>query len=208
MNGIAKPANNQITVKKEFDFHVKDEPCEDHLYICENVDVRPAASAEVRATHNFDGQAAAIVDKIQTELLTTRAALRKIETKFESEKRNHERERTNWKQKNDALSVKNKLLLAQLKQFMIGQNRVEPKSSDEKSGKTTLGDSSRESKNSTSSEDDVYEVQKILSHKKIGGTEKYLVRWKGYDSKHDTWEQKENLNCPKLLKKYFSGVKN
>ncbi len=27
----------------------------------------------------------------------------------------------------------------------------------------------------------------------------YLLRWKGYDHLHDTWEEERNMNCPELL---------
>ena len=31
-----------------------------------------------------------------------------------------------------------------------------------------------------------WEVEKILNKKKIRGVEKYLVRWKGFTTEHDT----------------------
>ena len=36
--------------------------------------------------------------------------------------------------------------------------------------------------------------------------ELYLVKWKGWASKHNTWEPKENLNCPELIEAYHKGT--
>ena len=35
--------------------------------------------------------------------------------------------------------------------------------------------------------DDVYRVEKILKRKKVGGEKMVLVKWLGYDSKHNSW---------------------
>lgn len=43
------------------------------------------------------------------------------------------------------------------------------------------------------SEDEDYEVQSIIGHKKIKGVDTYKVRWKGYDASHDTWEPEVSL---------------
>ena len=48
-----------------------------------------------------------------------------------------------------------------------------------------------------------WEVEKILNKKKIRGVEKYLVRWKGFTAKGDTWERKENLkNAEELIEEF------
>ena len=36
-------------------------------------------------------------------------------------------------------------------------------------------------------EDDVYRVEKILKRKKVKGKNMVLVKWLGYDSKHNSW---------------------
>lgn len=64
---------------------------------------------------------------------------------------------------------------------------------------TTMLQKSRDENNS----DGVYEVEQILDDKKIGKVMHYLIRWKGYDSSHDTWERKSNLQCPTILKQYI-----
>ena len=35
--------------------------------------------------------------------------------------------------------------------------------------------------------DDVYRVEKILKRKKVSGKKMVLVKWLGYDSKHNSW---------------------
>ena len=48
-----------------------------------------------------------------------------------------------------------------------------------------------------------YEVEKILAHRRVGRTSKYLVRWKGYSSYHDSWQSEEDLaNCQELLTEF------
>jgi len=48
--------------------------------------------------------------------------------------------------------------------------------------------------------DDEYEVSHIVDEKLFDGEVKYRVRWKGYDSSHDSWLNTERLvNAPKVL---------
>jgi len=48
-----------------------------------------------------------------------------------------------------------------------------------------------------------WEVKKILNKKKMREVEKYLIRWKGFTVKGDTWERKENLkNAEELIEEF------
>lgn len=47
-----------------------------------------------------------------------------------------------------------------------------------------------------------YEVEEILKDKMIRKRKHYLVRWKGFDEKDNTWVLKKDLCCPELLEKY------
>ena len=48
-----------------------------------------------------------------------------------------------------------------------------------------------------------YEVEKILSKRKRYGKVEYLVRWKGYTAKEDTWEKESNLgNAKEAVEEY------
>jgi len=46
-------------------------------------------------------------------------------------------------------------------------------------------------------------VKKILNKRMVREKKKFLVRWKGYMAKKDTWENKENLENTKELVKEF-----
>ena len=48
-----------------------------------------------------------------------------------------------------------------------------------------------------------FKVEKILNKRTVRGKEKFLVRWKGYMTKEDTWENRENLENAKELVEEF-----
>ena len=48
-----------------------------------------------------------------------------------------------------------------------------------------------------------WEVEKILNKRKIRGKDKFLVWWKGFTAKGDTWESRENLqNAGDILREF------
>ena len=52
------------------------------------------------------------------------------------------------------------------------------------------------------SDDEEFIVEKICDHQIRKNKTFYLIKWKGYDSKENTWEPEENLNCEVLLNEY------
>jgi len=42
-------------------------------------------------------------------------------------------------------------------------------------------------------DDEEYEVEKILGKRKRQGGVEYLIKWAGYDNSQNTWEPEENL---------------
>ena len=49
--------------------------------------------------------------------------------------------------------------------------------------------------------DELYEVDKIISHKGVGKSIQYLVKWKGYTE--TTWEDTKNFNSDGCIKEYW-----
>jgi hypothetical protein len=51
--------------------------------------------------------------------------------------------------------------------------------------------------------DALFEVERILARRTKGrGRAEYLVKWKGYPNEDCTWEPKQGLSCPELLKEF------
>ena len=52
-------------------------------------------------------------------------------------------------------------------------------------------------------EEEEWEVEKILNKRKVRGKNKFLVRWKGFTAKGNTWKSRENLqNAGDLLREF------
>lgn len=60
----------------------------------------------------------------------------------------------------------------------------------------------RKIKEDSSDENDSFEVDQIICHKKKRKTRYYLVRWANYDHTHDSWVAESNLSCPSILNNY------
>ena len=52
-----------------------------------------------------------------------------------------------------------------------------------------------------------WEVEKVLNKRKIRGVVKYLVQWKGFTTKHNSWEREEDLkNAKKVVAEFKKRV--
>lgn len=180
---MVKPAKNQITIKKECEFYLKKEPFEEHIFNRENVEVLHSASVVFSES----------VESVES----VKAQNKKLKVELQSAKKNHQREISEYKQKIAIYSRENKSMAARINQLMKCKNENHNNESlkiEKEIYQNNVAD--------TAMDDDVYEVEDIVSHKIEYGKELYLVRWKGFDSKDDTWVRKDNLKCPKLLKTY------
>lgn len=62
-----------------------------------------------------------------------------------------------------------------------------------------------ESDNEEAADSDDYEVDKLVEvRKKRDGTREFLVRWKKWSPKYDTWEPENNLSCPELIEEFMA----
>lgn len=117
------------------------------------------------------------INSLQTELVSVSNARDK--TKNENLKRIAE------------LTRERNLLRAQLKQLQNGFNRQSVAKNENKADEC---------------DDEQYEVESLLDDQFIR-VRQFLVRWKGYDSKHDSWVSETDINCPHMLRKYDQSKK-
>jgi hypothetical protein len=53
-----------------------------------------------------------------------------------------------------------------------------------------------------------YEIEKLLDHKLTEDGSVYLVKWKNYSEKANSWVKTKDFNSQRLLVKYWRGKKN
>lgn len=50
--------------------------------------------------------------------------------------------------------------------------------------------------------DEDFEVEQILDYVEDDGIEFYLIKWRGWSHAHNSWEPKQNLECPDLIEEF------
>lgn len=79
----------------------------------------------------------------------------------------------------------NKTHVAQIKQLQCGQNQRQ-----------------QHNTNDPGTASDIYEVERIVSHKMKNKKRYFLIQWKGFDKTGNTWEPESNLLCPGILQNF------
>lgn len=82
----------------------------------------------------------------------------------------------------------------------------ESQQNDSKKSKKSRKSAAKEDEDSDEEEvsKEEYEVARIVDvHFKQNGEREFLVRWKGYSAKEETWEPESHLNCKHLIDAYL-----
>lgn len=174
-------------MKTELPFFVKQESDDGQMFTCENINLGPNSN-------------------ISRKLKETEGSLAESSMALQTTEKKHQIECAELKDKIKNLTRENKILRARIQQLQTAIQK-QPDGNAGEIKKSVLCARNRDS-TSDSGDENVYEVEKIVSHETKRGVERFQIRWKGFDSSHDTWERKENLNCPKMVREYFSNRQN
>ncbi|CAO1432564.1 unnamed protein product [Diamesa serratosioi] len=109
----------------------------------------------------------------------------------------------------DSLSCPDILESYNFKNKIKATKRSSDVSSKTKTKKRKISDSGNDDDEASEEEEaadsDDYEVDKLVEvRKKRDGSREFLVRWKKWSSKYDTWEPENNLSCPELIEKFMA----
>ena len=62
-------------------------------------------------------------------------------------------------------------------------------------------------KSDSESSPEEYEVAELVDRRKKGSKFEYLVKWKGFSNKHNTWEPEKNIHSKDLIKEFEAGMR-
>jgi Chromo (CHRromatin Organisation MOdifier) domain len=50
------------------------------------------------------------------------------------------------------------------------------------------------------------QVEECVDWRMVGGKREFLIKWKNFAPKNNTWEPESNLDCPQLMKRCLEKV--
>lgn len=143
----------------------------------------------VRQIHEKDAELSSLnlmKQSLELQLNEIKIELRSKSDDLESANRNANETIQHHKKTVSDLKRENNLLVSQRKQL---------------NAELARNDHQNEKENSFDEDQNVFEVESLLDDKVIAENY-YLVRWKGFDSSHDSWVRESNLSCATILKRY------
>lgn len=175
MDDATNPVNGQILLQRELDFHVKTETDTDAMYTTEaiNIAVKKNGCEACIVYKARVEEMQSEIDKIAMDLLSSKKECQ--QTLMESE----QKDRLVQKFQSEVSLLNNKVMDLTNINRQLKAEIVESKSDDK-----------------------IYDVSKIIKHKKENDEWVFLIRWKGYSSAHDSWVKETSLQCPKMLGNY------
>lgn len=175
---------NQIKVAKEYDFIIKEEPTEEeNWYTNEVVDVHTNCSKCLDKDELINSL------KIENKKLSEKTVEYKKQIQRMIFEHNEAIDRMNSLQKMELQDLKSKLHPVDSNHSIASQK---PARNVNKRAKTENSENE-------------YEVECLLKHKFEGKHEQYLVKWKGFDNRHNSWVDRKNLNCKALIDNYLKN---
>lgn len=130
-----------------------------------------------------------MAEQCSAKVFSLEAQVNTLQAELSSARSNASKQNENDKKTIAGLTCDNQTLKARIKQLQVGINHH---SAFEMSNEN-FGNESNEN---------VYEVEELIDHKRKKDGMYFLIRWANFTSKDDTWERESNLMCFDLLNEY------
>lgn len=130
--------------------------------------------------------------KIVDELLLMKSENQKIYLSLQQKNREIEKVKRDCQNQTEDLLLKNDEALKEIKR-LTHENKVLTAQNNQLKLAENVADS-----------DNIYEVEKLMNHRIVNGKMSFLVRWKNYGPKHDSWVKQSDLHCDNILKTYLN----